>query len=473
VNSASSPRPGSPASPTRLLSSDDRGATWKQLGALQNERAFAIEFSAIGADRAIRVAAESGIYESAAGAWQHYAGPGPGGLTSASFARDAVSGASLLYVTTGLEPGGGSPRGGIYVSSDGARSWHEASGALLAAVSGLGQGEVWGDAKGSRPSFGPVAASERNGQVAYVGLRGIRKGAAGPKFNGIAKTVDGGRTWNVVHQEADARSSNLEGSWIEERAPADGYSIWFDAPYDLAVAPGDPNVCFATDLFRTYRTQDGGKTWAQVNSARRGADQWVSRGLDVTNAYGIHWDPSEARRVFISYTDIGLFRSEDSGATWTSSIQGIPMRWRNTSYWVTFDPEVPGLMWGAFSAVHDLPRPKMWRHRDPESFEGGVGVSSDGGRTWSRAGKGMPESATTHILLDPKSPKGRRTLYASAFGRGVFKSSDNGQTWVPKNAGILEQQPFAWRFTQAADGALYLIVARRIDRRMEPSIGPA
>jgi photosystem II stability/assembly factor-like uncharacterized protein len=464
VSSAASPRPGSEASPTWVLTSGDRGATWTRVGALRNERAFAIEISGAGAERAIRVAAESGLYESIAGGWQRYDGPGPGGLTSASFAHDAASGGSLLYVTTVIEAGNASPHGGIHVSNDGGRTWRGASGSLLAGVSGLGQGEAWGGAKGSRPSFGPVAASERNGQVAYVGLRGIQKSPGGAKFNGIAKTVDAGRTWSIVHEEADARSSNLEGSWIEERALTDGYSIWFDAPYDLAVAPTDPSVCFATDLFRTYRTQDGGKTWAQVNSARRGGDRWVSRGLDVTNAYGIHWDPSDARRVFISYTDIGLFRSEDSAETWTSSIQGIPMRWRNTTYWVSFDPEVPGLMWGAFSAVHDLPRPKMWRHRDPDSFEGGVGVSTDGGRTWKRAGKGMPESATTHVLLDPKSPKGRRTLYACGFGRGVFKSTDNGQSWTPRNAGILEQQPFAWRLTLASDGALYLIVARRSER---------
>ena len=56
-------------------------------------------------------------------------------------------------------------------------------------------------------------------------------------------------------------------------------------------------------------------TWSQVNSARRGDDRWVSRGLDVTSAYGVHWDPFDAKRVFISTTDIGLFRSEDAGGT--------------------------------------------------------------------------------------------------------------------------------------------------------------
>ena len=178
--------------------------------------------------------------------------------------------ASLLYVTTALEAGTAPARGGIHVSSDGGRTWRAANGGLLAAASGLAQGEVWGDAKGSRPSFGPVAASERNGQVAYVGLRGIRKSAEAPSSTASR------RPWTAVAPGASFTkkptpvppTSKARGSRSALRT--DGYSIWFDAPYDLAVAPTNPNVCFATDLFRTYRTQDGGKSWAQVNSARRG-----------------------------------------------------------------------------------------------------------------------------------------------------------------------------------------------------------
>jgi 6-phosphogluconolactonase/glucosamine-6-phosphate isomerase/deaminase/photosystem II stability/assembly factor-like uncharacterized protein len=460
LSSAESPRPGSPAAPTRLLASEDRGRSFKLVGELGIERAFAIDFDDRSGTREIRVAAESGTYESAGGDWRRFDAPAPGMLTSASFARDA-SGRFLLYATTVLEAG---PRGGIHVSEDGGRTWRAANASLLDAVSGLGEGESWGDAKGSRPALGPVAASARHPLVAYVGLRGLRLRPQGPKANGIAKTVDGGRSWNIVHAEADAPSPNLEGSWIERRAAADGYSIWFDAPYDLAVAPADPDVCFATDLFRTYRTTDGGKTWRQVSSASREEGRWASRGLDVTTSYGVHFDPFDAERVFISYTDIGLFRSEDAGGSWTSSVTGVPLRWRNTTYWVDFDPEVPGLMWGAFSATHDLPRPKMWRHRDPDTFGGGVGVSRDGGRTWTRAGTGMPEAAVTHLLVDPRSPKGRRTLYACAFGRGVFKSVDGGATWTLKNAGVAEKQPFAWRIVRAVDATLYLIVSRRSER---------
>ena len=72
----------------------------------------------------------------------------------------------------------------------------------------------------------------------------------------------------------------------------------------------------------------------------------------------------------------------------------------------------------------------------------------------------MPSTAVTHILLDPESPAGKRTLYATAFGRGVYKSVDSGKTWILKNDGITEAQPFAWRFTRDKEGTLYLVVAR-------------
>jgi len=34
------------------------------------------------------------------------------------------------------------------------------------------------------------------------------------------------------------------------------------------------------------------------------------------------------------------------------------------------------------SGTHDLPWPKMWRQRGVATYNGGVSVSDDGGRTW-------------------------------------------------------------------------------------------
>jgi photosystem II stability/assembly factor-like uncharacterized protein len=188
---------------------------------------------------------------------------------------------------------------------------------------------------------------------------------------------------------------------------------------------------------------------------------WTTRGLDVTTAYGVQFDPFDSKHIFIDYTDIGLFASPDGGASWESATNGVPEPWRNTTYWLAFDPEVKGEMWAAFSGVHDLPRPKMWRRGGfPETAHGGIGISTDGGRTWTRSNSGMHEGAFTHVLLDPASLPGQRTLYACGFGIGVYKSTDNGRSWSLKNDGITEKEPYAWRIVQAKDGMLYLIVAR-------------
>jgi photosystem II stability/assembly factor-like uncharacterized protein len=284
-------------------------------------------------------------------------------------------------------------------------------------------------------------------------------------FNGISKTTDGGRTWTVIHQESNQPAKDHKPSWIEGRAPGGGQDIFFDAPWSVSAAPGNPDICYATDLFRTYRTLDGGKTWETVTSVQVGERAWTTRGLDVTTDYGVHFDPFDVRHMIISYTDIGAFQSHDGGASWTSATSGVPGNWRNTTYWVVFDPAVKGRLWGAFSGVHDLPRPKMWRNRDPKTFVGGVGVSDDGGETWRPSNEGMPQTSVTHVVLDPASAPGARTLYACAFGRGVYKSTDNGRTWALKNRGIEGEAPFAWRLTRADDGALYLVVARRSEGR--------
>lgn len=353
-----------------------------------------------------------------------------------------VDGITYLYVTTDAA--------NLLVSEDQGKTWTLRTPSL---------GQQYGE-------FGPVAASSANGRIAYMGFRGLKLGPIPDGlYNGIAKTVDAGKTWAIVFRESTKAASNLEPSWIEGRATGTswdgGKSIIFDAPNSLAVAPGNPDICYATDLFRTYRTLDGGKTWAQVNSARTTDGHWTTRGLDVTTDYGVQFDPYDPKHVFIDYTDIGAFHSYDGGQSWESATNGVPDAWRNTTYWLAFDPEVKGLMWGAFSGIHDLPRPKMWRSGDfQERAKGGVGLSTDGGQTWSKSNQGMDETAVTHVLLDPASPVGKRTLYACGFGRGVYKSTDNGRSWQLKNEGIAESDPYAWRIVRSSEGWLYLIVAR-------------
>jgi len=407
--------PGSGAA--LLYVSSDGGASWSQEREFPGERILALAAERDG----LLVVGNRNVRRLAGSAWTTLAAV-PTGIARASLGRDGDR--TLLYAT--------SQRGEIHVSEDGGASWRVSQ----APASG---------------HFEAIATSARNARVAYAGFRGA--------YNGISKTTDGGRTWTIVHQESNRPSKNLLPSWIESRAQEGGQDVFFDTPWSLGVAPTDPNICYATDLFRTYRTIDGGKTWETVTSVKVG-DSWTTRGLDVTTNYGVHFDPFDVRHMIVSYTDIGAFQSHDGGASWTGATHGVPTDWRNTTYWVVFDPQVKGRLWGAFSGVHDLPRPKMWRHRDPKTFVGGVGISDDGGNTWRPSNQGMPLASVTHLVLDPASPAGARTLYACGFGRGVYKSTDDGKTWTLKNNGVEGQAPFAWRITRADDGTLYLVVAR-------------
>ncbi len=441
--------------------SDDRGKTWRAAGRLEGVHAHA---AGVGPDGAFYLVASDGVHALRGDEWEHRAAPGPGEIQYAALAWGSGEEPTVYALTS--EQGGIDPYcERVMVSRDGGGSWEEATEGLLGAL------PEEKDSAGYR--FRALACQEQGPDTAYVGFVCFGKEgrfrtsaagvfATGIVHSGIAKTTDGGRSWEVVFSERNRPAENLKPSWIEGRKPDN--SIWLDAPVSLGVAPTDPDVCYATDLFRTYRTLDGGQTWETVNSVDKGDGRWTTRGLDVTTTYGVHFDPHDVKHVFISYTDIGLFRSEDGGETWMGATEGIPNHWRNTTYWVEFDPETPGLMWGVFSGVHDIPRPKMWRGRPVESFTGGVAVSTDGGRSWTVSNEGMPETAATHILLDPTSPKGRRTLYVCGFGRGVYKSTDNGKTWQLKNHGLEGKEPFAWRIIRADDGALYLIAARRSDQ---------
>ncbi|MBV9269446.1 MAG: hypothetical protein JO061_24975, partial [Acidobacteriaceae bacterium] len=330
----------------------------------------------------------------------------------------------------------GIARDKIFVSQDGGATW------------------VSRQLPGAGATLQAVASSLHHASVAYVSYEGLA--LDGQKWMGVAKTSDCGQSWTLVWKETQTPAPNIHDAWITPTFGTD----WGGVPLMLGVADQDGAICYATDLGRTMRTLDGGRTWTAVYSRKTDAG-WTSTGLDVTTSYGVHFDPFNLKRQFITYTDIGLFRSEDGGSSWMSSTAGVPREWRNTTYWMVFDPEVRGRVWSVNSNTHDLPRPKMWRHRSVLTYRGGVCGSDDGGRTWRPSNRGMDETAATHIVLDPSSPVNARVLYVAGFGRGVYKSVDGGRTWALKNRGIMQREPLAWRIVRSPKGDLYLLVARR------------
>lgn len=360
----------------------------------------------------------------------------------------SASGKSLLYTANDYVLQNGELKGGgILASEDGGLTWRSLNEGLLKLVE-----------RGSYPEFTAIATSSHHPETIYVAFYHWYLPNDRRPYYGVARTTDGGASWKIVRIESGEIAGNMRDSWISDRFGPD----FGDQPLDMGVDERNPDLIYTADLGRLMRSTDGGNTWDAVYS-QGAANGYTSTGLDVTTCYGVHFDPFDPRRMFISYTDIGLFRSVDGGESWMSStVNGVPRAWQNTTYWVEFDPAVQGKMWAAMSGTHDLPRLRMFlKPGSTASMRGGVMLSSDGGNTWKSAGRGLPEMAVTHILLDPRSPAQSRVLYATGFGRGVFKSSDGGQSWTAKNRGIPGGEPLTWRMAMDSRGVLYVVTVRR------------
>src|SRR5262249_1962937 len=142
---------------------------------------------------------------------------------------------------------------------------------------------------------------------------------------------------------------------------------------------------------------------------------------------------------------------------------------RNTTYELAFDLETPGTIWAAFADLHDIPNENVISGRHYHAgAAGGVGVSTDFGVTWKDTSKGLPSKPVTSVIVDPRRPKGTRTLYASAFEAGVYRSTDGGKSWANASNGLGAPgvNVRACRIILHPDGTLFcLVTALRKDRR--------
>ncbi|MFH0759751.1 MAG: hypothetical protein V2B15_20855 [Bacteroidota bacterium] len=345
----------------------------------------------------------------------------------------------------------------VWTSADHGISWTKSNDSVLANRS-----------SGIKPSLSSIVCSGFDAAQAYVVCNRYEEKKSDNTtliWYGALKTGDGGKTWDWVWKGGGGTgqygvqdavdAENLTDAWVHK-----AFGGEFIMLIDAGVSPYDGNVAAVTDWYRTMKTTDGGKSWGEIYSEKQADGTFMSRGMDVTTTYGVHFDPFESSHIAISYTDIGYHDSYNGGKSWNRSADGVPAEWINTCYWVAFDPDIKGKMWSAWSGLHDFPRGKMTRNPAwKETGKGGICMSEDGGKTWLPSYQGMGfDSPSTSLVLDINSPPGSRTLYASVFNKGVFKSTDDGKSWEIKNNGIGENTN-AFELTILNNGDLFLTVS--------------
>jgi photosystem II stability/assembly factor-like uncharacterized protein len=453
----------------QVFTSADAGSTWQRLGVVPGREIhrLVLDPDTRPGSRSVLAFTNQGIHRIAAS----------GDMTSldlpghiieirhASWGRNPVTGGLVLFITAISRYPGGYYECRVWKSIDLGGNWQKLGSGL--------EPRIVSASKDDQPLFSQVSACPSDARRVYlVAERFPEPDEHGVRVDhyGILRSDDEGASWHwIVKMDDDHDPANREFGWAER----DYGASWGDIKgedqispkgrlvYDVVPDPCNPDICYTMDFSTIYKTRDGGGYWNQLVTRIHDDGSVSSRGIDVLGPYGVFSDPFDPRHIVVPFTDVGVWQSFDEGRSWHHALRGVPREWINTCYWMVFDPEVRGRAWSAWSAMHDIPRRKMFRDEFFTRDRGGICRTIDGLDSWQPSSQGLPDHALcTHLMLDPASPAGKRTLYAAVFNKGVFKSTDDGRTWSPRNEGLDPANPFAWRLAMLPDGTLYLVVVK-------------
>jgi len=297
----------------------------------------------------------------------------------------------------------------------------------------------------------------------------------GSTGGGVWKTTDGGATWRNVSDTLRELEPKPEPTAMGEvdqtlvengllRPPVGGLSPTAGAARRerrggdafgvasigaIAVAPSDPNVvyvgtgsaCLRGNISPgdgVYRSTDAGDTWRYLGLPEAGQiGHIVVHPTDPDVVYvavlGHAFGPNPER---------GVYRSTDGGLTWTKVLYVSPDA---GAVDLAMDPSNPRVLYAA-----------MWQaRRSPWNMvSGGPGSglykTVDGGNTWVKLTKGLPEGTLgkVGVAVSPAAPQRVWALVEAEKG-GLFRSDDGGEKFR-RVSGNHELTQRAWYYTHVA-----------------------
>ncbi|REK03568.1 MAG: hypothetical protein DWQ36_19980 [Acidobacteria bacterium] len=247
-------------------------------------------------------------------------------------------------------------------------------------------GETWNDVGGGLVdrSFFSIAPSASDPEVVWA-TNGLRD---------VLKSLDSGSTWQSIMVD----DAGLQLSRVIAADPQDAERA--------VVGQFGGSTSFFDPYEGLWRTDDGGATWQRVFE--------VPSDFLVFQPEAALSHPDEPDHVYFAvhyrdggsagFTDGGIFRSTDRGASFTEVIDEMSF------------PELARTAAGRLVTIGSSTsrRQGMWR-------------SSDGGDTWQRVGEGsLPEGLIPLFLA---ADFGSEALFVSFAGAGVYASEDGGDSW--------------------------------------------
>ncbi len=234
---------------------------------------------------------------------------------------------------------------------------------------------------------------------------------------GLHESSDGSESWQWFNSEEMFTSgwSNAHNTW--------GLGTSFQGYMQTLISnPSQPDTVLWVDSQFVYASKDGGRTWRDTVSQRVG-DAWKSRGIDNAVPAVITASPADENLIYAGYFDMGLWRSDDGGASWRSlNKPEFSGGWQDAvggnTLTVVADPTRADVVWAQLAG--NLEEEKFLV-RSTERGEPG---------SWQKLTEGLPEAIEmlNGLSVLASSPVTNRTLYVVA-NHDVYQSTNDGSSW--------------------------------------------
>ncbi|MCX7054509.1 MAG: glycosyl hydrolase [Proteobacteria bacterium] len=270
-------------------------------------------------------------------------------------------------------------------------------------------GKTWTQVWSTRGQIGTLVIHPGNPDIAYAAVLGSPFGPNAER--GVYRTVDGGHSWQrVLYKNSDTGASDIAMDPSNPRILLAG--LWQARRTPWSMTSGGPGSGL-------YRSVDGGDHWTQI-----AGDDFPK---DTVGKVGVAFAPSDSHRAYalIEAEKGGLFRSDDNGETWSLVNESNTLSQRAWYYsTITVDPHDPDTVYfpqvnllrsidggktvqSIQDKLHHGDNHDLWIDpRDPlrmiDGNDGGVDVTTDGGKTWSSPP--LPLAQFYNIDVDNRVP---------------------------------------------------------------------
>jgi photosystem II stability/assembly factor-like uncharacterized protein len=239
----------------------------------------------------------------------------------------------------------------------------------------------------------------------------------------LADAGDPDRVWAATERDGVWRTDDGGRHWAEKN-----HGLVYKHAMSLAQHPATGDLYVGTEPACIFTSTDGGESWRELESLRRlpTRKDWTFPGPPyVAHVRGIGLSASDPQIIFGAVEEGWLVRSTDGGDSWVNIKDGTEF----DSHTVTILPDDPDVIVSASGA--------------------GLFRSTNGGDSFTDVTAGITHPYLINVAVHPDRPRVLFTAGAEVpppgwrrpggAGAGFYRSDDGGNSWRRLTGGLPER----------------------------------